>query len=79
MDNKKGKGINVSTLRQVWSVVEQTHTNVLLRLNDADLVKQLLGELDRLRVLSGEETNSVSAYLYSRTALIRDLAQARLA
>ncbi|MBW4625913.1 MAG: hypothetical protein KME49_10505 [Brasilonema octagenarum HA4186-MV1] len=79
MDNKKGKGINVSTLRQVWSVVEQTHTNVLLRLNDADLVKQLLGELDRLIVLSGEETSSVSAYLYSRTALIRDLAQARLA
>lgn len=71
--------MNSSTLRYLWSVIEKTQTNTLLKLNDTDLVKQLLKQLDVNKTLSSEETSTISTYLYSRTTLIRDLAQTRLA
>lgn len=71
--------MNSSTLRQLWTVVEDTHSSVLLRLSDTDLVKQLLLQLDSKKPLSSEETNTVSAYIHSRKELIRDLALSRLA
>lgn len=71
--------VNTSTLRYLWSVIEQTQASTLLRLNDTDLVKQLLKQLDTKKALSSEETCTLSAYLYSRIPLIRDLAIARLA
>jgi hypothetical protein len=71
--------VKSSTLRYLWSVIEQTQASTLLRLNDTDLVKLLLKQLDTKKPLSSEETNTLSAYLYSRTPLIRDLAIARLA
>ncbi|MBR8836098.1 MAG: hypothetical protein DSM106950_19250 [Stigonema ocellatum SAG 48.90 = DSM 106950] len=71
--------MNSSTLRYLWSVVEQTQANTLLKLNDTDLVKQLLKQLDAKIALTSEETSTISTYLYSRITLIRDLAQARLA
>ena len=71
--------MNSLTLRHLWTVVEETQTNVLLRLSDTELVKQLLSQVDNKNPLSGEETNIMSAYILSRTSLIRDLAYARLA
>ncbi|WP_414756309.1 hypothetical protein [Anabaena sp. CCY 9910] len=71
--------VNSKTLRQIWSLVEQTQSSTLLRLNDTDLVKQLLRQLNSQQALSIEEINSVNSYLSSRTNLIRDLATARLA
>ena len=71
--------MNSSTLRFLWSVIEQTQTNTLLKLNDTDLVKQLLKQFDANKALSSEETSIIRNYLYSRTTLIRDLAQARQA
>lgn len=73
------QSVNSSILRQIWNIVEQTQSSVLLRLNDIDLVKQLLSQLSNQTKLSKEELNTVSLYLSSRTALIRDLAAARLA
>ncbi|MFH7030582.1 MAG: hypothetical protein ACHBN1_35805 [Heteroscytonema crispum UTEX LB 1556] len=67
-----------SILRQIWSVIEENHTNFLLGLGDAELVKQLLSQLDRKTILSSEEAITVSAYLYSRTSLIRDFALSRM-
>ncbi len=67
-----------STLHQLWLLVEETQTNQLLRLNDNDLVQQLLTRLDDRKPLTREETKAVSAYLQARTPLIRDLAVARL-
>lgn len=69
--------MNSSTLRYLWSVIEQTQTSTLLGLNDTDLVKQLLKQLDNNKALSSEQTTTIRAYLYSKTALIRDLAIAR--
>jgi hypothetical protein len=71
--------VNSKILRQLWSVVEQTQTSTLVGLSDPDLVKQLLRQLDSKQALSSEEMNSVNAYLFSKTQLIRDLAFARLA
>ncbi len=71
--------MNSSILRQLWTVVEETQRSVLLKLSDPDLIQQLLSQLDIKNPLSGEETSIVSAYISSRTSLIRDLAQARLA
>ncbi|MEJ1934969.1 hypothetical protein [Nostoc sp. NIES-3756] len=71
--------VDSKTLRQLWSLVEQTQSTTLLRLSDSDLVKQLLTQLDSQQVLSSEEINSVNSYLWSRTNLIRDLAIARSA
>lgn len=71
--------INTSTLRQLWSVIEQTQSSLLLKLSNTDLVKRLLGELDNKKALSSEEVSTLRAYIYSKTILIRDLAQARLA
>lgn len=77
-----GMGIypmNSLVLRQLWSVVEETQTTTLLKFSDADLVQQLLKQLEYKKILSSEETSSISAYISSRIPLIRDLAHARLA
>lgn len=67
-----------STLRQLWTVVEETQTSVLLGLNDRDLLKQLLRQLESKKVMSSEENSTISAYISARTKLIRDIAQARI-
>ncbi|AKG23649.1 hypothetical protein [Calothrix sp. 336/3] len=72
-------GGDANTLRQLWSVVEVMQSSLILKLNDADLVKQLLKELDQRKALSNEESNNLTDYIHARTALIRDLAEARMA
>ena len=69
--------MNSSILRQLWSVIEETQSSVLLRLSDSELVKQLLSQLDSKNPLTNEEITTVAGYLHSRTSLIRDLALAR--
>ena len=64
-------------LRQLWSVVEATQSNVLLRLDDASLVDWLVKQVKNQRSLDRDETHTVSNYLYSRLNLIRELAQER--
>ncbi|MBW4565405.1 MAG: hypothetical protein KME32_30840 [Mojavia pulchra JT2-VF2] len=68
-----------TTLRLLWSVIEETQTSILLGLNDTELIKQILAQINNKQLLSGEEIDSVRAYIYARTPLIRDLAQARIA
>ena len=69
--------MNSSTLRQLWSVVEETQSSLLLRLSDTELVKQLLSQLESRNSLSNEEAIAISGYIHSKTSLIRDLALAR--
>ena len=70
--------VTPSTLRQVWSVIEETHASLLLKLSDAELLQQLLIQLADKKQLNVEEVCDVRAYIYSRIPLIRDDAQARL-
>ena len=66
-----------SMLRQLWSVVEMTQSNILLKLDDASLVQWLLKQLTTQRSLNRDEANILSDYIQSRLTLIRDLAQER--
>ena len=68
-----------STLRQLWSVIEQTHASLLLKLSDAELLQQLLIQISDKTQLNVAEICGIKAYIYSRIPLIRDSAQARLA
>lgn len=69
--------VNASTLRQVWSLIEDTQTNILLEVNDAELIQQLLRRLENQKLLSSEEMQVIRAYISSRLPLIRDLAMVR--
>ncbi|RUT05547.1 hypothetical protein DSM106972_035540 [Dulcicalothrix desertica PCC 7102] len=69
--------INSSLLRQFWSVVEDTQTNILLGFSDTELVQQLLRQLQYNGILSTEEITALSIYIDSRLVLIRDLAASR--
>lgn len=71
--------LNSSLMRHLWSIVEETQTNILLSFSDTELVHQLLEQLEFRGLVDTEESNIASAYLYSRLLLIRDLAKARLA
>lgn len=62
-------------LRQLWSVVETTQSNTLLKLDDASLVQWLLKQTENKTSLDQNEIHSLSDYIYSRLTLIRDLAQ----
>ncbi len=66
-------------LRQIWSLVETTQTQVLLNLDDETLVQWLLRQLKSQRSLDSQETDLLNTYLQSRLPLIRDLAQSRRA
>lgn len=68
----------VVTMRYVWSVIEETETKILLSLNDADLLNQLLKQLQNKKQLDREQVNDMSMYISSRVPLIRDLAHSRL-
>ncbi len=69
--------IQVSLLRNLWEVVEETQSCILLRLNDHELVNELIQNLTGRRSLSGSERQILSSYLQTRTSLIRDLAASR--
>lgn len=64
-------------LRQLWTLVEATQTNMLLRLDDASLVQWLLKQLKQEQSLDGKEADILSMYIQSKLSLIRDLAQER--
>lgn len=70
--------VTPSTLRQIWSVIEETHASLLLKLSDAELLQQLLIQLADKKQLNVEEVCDLRVYIYSRIPLIRDDAQARL-
>ena len=67
--------MNISLLRQVWKVIEQTNFYELLSLNDTELIQRLLRQLETQNRLSQEETVLVQVYLNSKLPLIKDLAE----
>jgi hypothetical protein len=64
-------------MRQLWSLIEATQANVLLKLDDASLVQWILKQFKQQRSLNHDEINILSDYLNNRLSLIRDLAQER--
>jgi hypothetical protein len=66
-------------LRQLWSLVEGTQTQVLLNLDDESLVQWLLRQLTHQRTIDSQDVDLFSGYLHSRLPLIRDMAYSRRA
>ena len=66
--------MNPAILRQLWAVIEASQTSAMLRLSDADLIQQLLYQLNLKQCLTQEELNTITQYLCSKTSLIRDVA-----
>lgn len=64
-------------LRQLWSLIETTQSNLLLKLDDPSLVQWLLKQFKQQRALNHEETNILSDYLNNRLSLIREMAEQR--
>ncbi|NET57488.1 MAG: hypothetical protein F6K47_15385 [Symploca sp. SIO2E6] len=64
-------------LRQLWSLIEKTQANFLLKLDDTSLVDWLLKQLAHQQALNSEEVHILSDYLSNRLSLIRDMAQQR--
>jgi hypothetical protein len=64
-------------LRQLWFLIETTQANILLKFDDASLVQWLLKQLKQERSLTYHEADALSAYIYSKLSLIRDLAHER--
>lgn len=64
-------------LRQLWALIEQTQSQILLELDDASLVQWLLRHLGAGRSLDRLESAHLNTYIYSRLRLIRDLAEER--
>lgn len=66
-------------LRQFWSLVEATQTNILLSLDDSSLSQWLLRQFQAQRALNHKETAILNHYISSRLPLIRDIARDRQA
>ena len=66
-----------SMLRQLWSIVETSQSQMLLNLDDNSLVQCLLKQLKTQRSLDHDEASAYSHYIHSRLPLIRDLAGSR--
>jgi hypothetical protein len=64
-------------LHQFWAFIEDTQTTTLLNLDDASLVRCLIGQFLRQNTLNTEEANTLSTYVSGRLPLIRELAQER--
>lgn len=64
-------------LRQLWSVVENSQTKIILQMDDASLVKWLVKQTIRQALLDPNETDNLSDYIQSRLSLIRDIAYER--
>lgn len=64
-------------LRQLWSLVEDTQSSILLTMDDSNLVQWLLRQFRSESSLDHYETDVLANYIQSRLGLIRDLAQQR--
>jgi hypothetical protein len=64
-------------MRQLWSLIETTQANILLKLDDASLVQWLLSQLHNRDLCDLDEANIFSDYIRNKLPLIRDLAQER--
>ncbi|WP_315787909.1 hypothetical protein [Fischerella sp. JS2] len=71
--------ISSSMLRLTWAVIEETLSTELLTLTDTALIKLILQQISSKILLSGEEVCALYSYVGSKTTLIRDLAESRIA
>lgn len=69
--------MNSLTLRQFWSMVEQTQANVLLELSDRDLMAKLQEQFEQHKYVGDVDIRLLREYIQTKIPLIRDLAEVR--
>lgn len=67
--------MNPHLLRQLWSLIEGSHSNWILSLDDNSLVHWLVDQVSDEHLLDSVEADSLNGYIRSRIPLIRDIAQ----
>lgn len=67
--------MNPHLMRQLWTLVDGSHHNWLLSLDDSSLVHWLVDQISGERVLNPVEADNLNCYIRNRLPLIRDLAQ----
>ncbi|MEM8831685.1 MAG: hypothetical protein AAGE96_20345 [Cyanobacteria bacterium P01_G01_bin.19] len=70
--------MNVTLLRQTWSLIETTNASELLNIGETELVQRLLNRLDAQKPLEERERIYLNNYLHDKMGLIKDTAEARL-
>ena len=65
--------MNPHLLRQLWSLIESSHKNLILGLDDSSLVHWLIDQISGERSLDTTETRDLSCYIRNRIPLIRDI------
>jgi hypothetical protein len=66
-----------SMLRQIWAIVEHSHSSTLLSLDDQSLVNWLVQQVEEEKPLNPFESEICSGYIRSKLSLIRDVAHSR--
>ena len=66
-----------SLIRHIWEIIEQTQSHLLLSLNDQEMIRQLLSQVQHQQSMNGQEIQGLRNYLIARTSLIRDIASDR--
>lgn len=69
--------MNPHLLRQLWSLVEGSHSTLLLNLDDHSLVQWLLDQVSGQHPIDKAEADRLGRYIHTKLTLIRDLAQSR--
>ena len=70
--------MNITLLRQTWSLIETTNASELLEIGETELIHRLLNRLDAQNPLADKERLCLNDYLRSKMGLIKDTAEARL-
>ncbi|MBV6625262.1 MAG: hypothetical protein KI793_20435 [Rivularia sp. (in: Bacteria)] len=69
--------LDAKTIRMIWALVETLNPISLLKLSDGELIQKLIDEIEKVSFLSQEDSQALSKYIRSKTALIRDLADTK--
>lgn len=77
INEKRTCPLNAAELRQLWGLIEETQSSILLNFSDSELIQELVGQMEAKDLINTSETKLLRAYLNSRLLLIRDFAHAR--
>ena len=64
-----------SIVRAVWSAVEMINKQALLHLNDADIVQQIIEQVEPVLNLNIQQRQSLVNYVSSKVLLMKDIAE----
>ena len=71
-------GLDTRILRVMWMLVETSNPYNISKLSDGEIIRQLIQQVQTISSLSFEDSQILSKYIGSRTALIRDLAYSKI-